>query len=168
MSSSSGAENSSTAMPSADAPCTGRATAAPGKPMPADHPHPVVGPTRASAPADTHQPDIDADEDGRAHRKRASEASPSRPATRVSVTPKAITANWPASTVPAWRAMLGRSADWSVKGADGAWSCVGSMAALAAPGQQRCALVVFSMANGRRLIFSAMPAQSRPWVYRDH
>ena len=38
-------------------PCTGRATAAPKVPMPCRSPHPVAGPTRASVPEDTHQPD---------------------------------------------------------------------------------------------------------------
>ena len=98
----------------------------------------------------------------------ASEASPSRPATKVSVTPKAITANWPASTVAAWRAMLGRSADWSVRCGWGVvmrWfnGCAGSPLG--------CGKVRFGcVLNGewQQLIFSAMPAHSRPWGYRDH
>ena len=36
----------------------------------------------------------------------ANDASPSRPATKVSVTPNAITASCPASTVMAWREMV--------------------------------------------------------------
>jgi hypothetical protein len=36
----------------------------------------------------------------------ASADSEYRPATRVSVTPNAITASWPISTVPAWRVIV--------------------------------------------------------------
>ena len=39
----------------------------------------------------------------------ASAPSEWRPATMVSVTPKAMTASWPASTVPAWRKTVVRS-----------------------------------------------------------
>src|SRR5574343_1671579 len=39
----------------------------------------------------------------------ASDSCAWRPATMVSVTPKAMTASWPTSTVPAWRAIKERS-----------------------------------------------------------